>query len=154
MGEYSKLPSITKEIISEIEEISKNNTGLKLTIAFGHGGQDDIVHATNQFIKNNPGKEITKEAIEENLMCPDLGDVDLLIRSGGDYRISNFMLWQMAYAELFFTNTKWPDFSTNEFNQICDQVEKRERRFGTLAPAQSLKVIRKIADQNRESFFQ
>ena len=152
MGEYSKLPTETKKIISEIENISKNNTGLKLTIAFGHGGQDDIVFAANEFIKNNPGQEITKEILEKNLMCPDLGDVDLLIRTGGDFRISNFMIWQMAYAELYFTHTKWPDFAANEFHEICDSVQKRERRFGTLQAQDSLKHIRKIASTNKESF--
>lgn len=152
MGEYSKLPNETIDIIKDLENLTKDNAGLKLTIAFGHGGQDDIVYSVNNFIKNNPGALITKELLEENLMCPEIGDVDLLIRTGGDYRISNFMIWQLAYSELFFTETKWPDFDCEEFRRICASVEKRERRFGAIESNDSLKSSRLLASQNRESF--
>lgn len=154
MGDYSKLPKVTTDLINLVEELTKDNTGLKLTIAFGHGGQDDIIHAANQFIKNNPGKEITKESLESNLMCPELGDVDLLIRTGGDYRISNFMIWQLAYSELFFTETKWPNFTCKEFRDICYNVGGRERRFGTLRADQSLKLTRAAADEIKSNFNQ
>src|SRR5690606_30368895 len=108
MGDISNLPPSTKELIATLETETQLNTGLKLTFAFGYGARAELAYAVNQFIKLNHGKELTPEALDDYLIIPDLGDVDLLIRSGGDHRISNFMLWQIAYAELYFTKTKWP----------------------------------------------
>lgn len=130
MGDISNLPPQTKNLISQVEAESQFNTGLKLTFAFGYGGRAEITQALNKFIKDNPGKEISEEELTKNLLIPDLGDVDLLIRTGGDHRVSNFLLWQIAYAELYFTDTKWPDFSKIEFRRILETVSKRERRFG------------------------
>jgi len=139
MGDISNLPIDTKELIHQLEFDSKSNSGLKLTFAFGYGGRDEILRAMNSFIQQNPGKEITEEELAKNLMVPDLGDVDLLIRTGGDHRVSNFLLWQIAYAELFFTPTKWPDFTTNEFREIIESVSRRERRFGNVSTSQNLR---------------
>ncbi len=140
MGDISNLPAQTKNLISELEIESQYNTGLKLTFAFGYGGRSEITQAFNKFVRSNPGQEITEEDIAKNLMIPDLGDVDLLIRTGGDHRVSNFLLWQIAYAEFYFTETKWPDFSTEEFRNILECVSKRERRFGSLNPACDFKT--------------
>lgn len=149
MGDTSKLPEKTKEIISKLEKDSLNNTGLKLTFAFGYGGRDEIVKATNRFIKENPGKEITEELLQSYLLLPEIGDVDLLIRTGGDQRISNFLLWQSAYAELYFTETKWPDFKREEFRQIYEFVSLRERRFGNVSSS-DLQCSKKKAIENKE----
>ena len=133
MGDITNLPEQTRKLIAQLEEETSHHQGLKLTFAFGYGGRSEIAYAVNAFMKANPGKEISEEGINDFMMIPDLGDVDLLIRSGGDHRVSNFMLWQIAYAEMFFTKTKWPDFTVTEFRYIIEQVAKRERRFGAIA---------------------
>ena len=92
MGDYSSLPEGTKDLISELEELTKDYDGLKLTIAFGYGGRAELIGAVNKWIDSNPGKHIDINAFEQNLMVPDLGDVDLLIRTGGDHRVSNFFI--------------------------------------------------------------
>lgn len=149
MGDISNLPENTKNLIHKLEAETINNEGLKLTFAFGYGARCEITHAVNAFVKNNPGKEITDEGLSKYLLIPDLGDVDLLIRTGGDYRISNFMLWQIAYAELFFTETKWPDFTVTEFRFIVEQVGKRERRFGAISASKDLESNIIIARENQ-----
>jgi undecaprenyl diphosphate synthase len=140
MGDISNLPASTKDLISLLEDETKSNTGLKLTFAFSYGGRSEIARAMNQFMKENPGKEITEEELSKYLLIPDLGDVDLLIRTGGDQRVSNFLLWQIAYAELYFTDTKWPDFTSDEFKKILMDVSQRERRFGATTPDFDLKT--------------
>jgi undecaprenyl diphosphate synthase len=149
MGDISNLPIDTKNLIEQLELESKNNIGLKLTFAFGYGGRSEIVFAMNSFIKDNPGKELDEDQLSKYLMVPDIGDVDLLIRTGGDYRVSNFLLWQIAYAELYFTETKWPDFSVKEFNEIVLKVSKRERRFGAIAQSENLSENLLKAKQNK-----
>lgn len=149
MGDISNLPEQTKKLIGQLESETAHHTGLKLTFAFGYGARAEIAYAVNRFMKANPGKEITEDVLNEYLMIPDLGDVDLLIRTGGDHRVSNFMLWQIAYAEMFFTETKWPDFTVTEFRYIIEQVAKRERRFGAVAPAASLQDNIIVARENQ-----
>ena len=126
--------------------------GLKLTFAFSYGGRDEIVWAANRFRRENPGRELTVSGLSRSLMLPDLGDVDLLIRTGGEQRLSNFLLWQSAYAELYFTPTKWPDFTPKEFSSICRKVAKRERRFGAAEPKNRVEEAMALAEQNRECF--
>ncbi|WP_372655439.1 polyprenyl diphosphate synthase [Halobacteriovorax sp.] len=150
MGDTSKLPEKTKSLIASLEGESQSNTGLMLTFAFGYGGRDEIVQATNKFIKENPGKELTEELLQSYLLMPQLGDVDLLIRTGGDQRISNFLLWQSAYAELYFTETKWPDFTRVEFKKIVEFVSKRERRFGNICSS-DLESSKLMAVENKET---
>ena len=140
MGDVSNLPSSTKDLISLLEDETKNNAGLKLTFAFSYGARSEITQAMNQFVRDNPGKEMTEEDLSKYLLIPDLGDVDLLIRTGGDQRVSNFLLWQIAYAELYFTDTKWPDFTGDEFKKILSEVSQRERRFGATTPEFDLKT--------------
>lgn len=151
MGDISNLPENTKKLISQLENETAHHNGLKLTFAFGYGSRSEIVYATNRFLKAYPGREITEEALNEFLMIPDLGDVDLLIRSGGDQRVSNFMLWQIAYAEMFFTKTKWPDFTVAEFRHIIEQVAARERRFGAVSPVSSLQDNIIVARENKRT---
>lgn len=132
MGDISGLPKETQSLVADLENETQDMTGLKLTFAFGYGGRDEIVRGINNFIKENPNKKITEEDFSNYMLKPELGDVDLLIRTGGDQRISNFLLWQSAYAELYFTKTQWPDFTRSEFRSIYNEVSNRERRFGAV----------------------
>lgn len=150
IGDISKLPDQTKELILEIEQLTKQFEGLKLTFAFGYGGRDEIVKSVKYLIDNKI--EINEENIQKSLFCSDSGDVDLLIRTGGDQRISNFLLWQVAYAELFFTETKWPDFTNNEYINILKDVEQRERRFGMVCESKSLEDAKNIAKSNHQQY--
>jgi undecaprenyl diphosphate synthase len=149
IGEISQLPCSTRDLIASLEEETKDHQGLKLTFAFGYGSRNEIVDSVNTFIKANPGKEISCEDIRRNLSIPDCGEVDLLIRTGGDFRVSNFLLWQIAYAELFFTETKWPDFTTNELRQIVLNAGQRERRFGTTEKKTTLEAAVVAAERNK-----
>ncbi len=150
MGEIGRLPEATLSLIQGLEAETADNQGLKLTFAFGYGGRNELLSAVNQFIEQNPGKKLEESDIRDNLYVPDLPDVDLLIRTGGDYRISNFLLWQIAYAELYFTPTMWPDFTCHEFRSILSEVSNRERRFGAIEKQPSLDITKKLAYQNKK----
>ncbi|MFY7991685.1 MAG: polyprenyl diphosphate synthase [Bacteriovoracaceae bacterium] len=154
IGDITNLPVETQKLISETEEMTKAAKGLKLTFAFSYGGRSEILNSVNQFIKNNPNKEMSEKDLASSLYNPESGDVDLLIRTGGDQRISNFLLWQMAYAELYFTPTKWPDFSTSEFKKILDNVTQRERRFGSVCAESDLTSSIEKAEVNKSTFVQ
>lgn len=133
IGDIAELPVDAKTLISVLEGETRDNTGLKLTFCFGYGGRREIVAATNRFMAANPGVAMTEKDLQQNLFRPDVGDVDLLIRTGGEQRVSNFLLWQIAYAELYFTPTKWPDFTGSELEKIIGSVCQRDRRFGGLS---------------------
>jgi len=154
IGEYSNLPPDTVALIHEVEELSKNATGLKLTFAFSYGGRDEILRAVNKFQVSHPGKLITEADLNQNLYRPEIGEVDLMIRTGGEQRISNFLLWQLAYAELYFTPTKWPDFSAKEFTAIIDHVSCRERRFGNITAQCDLGHSVEKAEHNKTVYAQ
>ena len=112
--------------IEKTKEATKNNKRLTQILALNYGGRDEITRAVKKMIEKN--EEITPENIQKNL---DISrDVDLLIRTSGEIRLSNFLLWQVAYAEMFFTPTLWPDFTPEELNNILKEFKKRERRFG------------------------
>lgn len=149
IGDTSRLPQLTQDMISELEELSKDFKGMKLTFAFGYGGRAEIISAANKFIRKNPGQELTEEDLSRNLFLPELGDVDLMIRTGGDQRISNFLLWQVAYGELFFTPKQWPDFTKDDFTKILNDVSQRERRFGMVNSCESLNTSKEIAEDNK-----
>jgi undecaprenyl diphosphate synthase len=149
IGDISSLPDKTKELILDLENLSRDNSGLKLSFAFGYGGRSEIVSAVNRLLLE--GKErVTEADLSRSLFNPEAGDVDLLIRTGGDQRVSNFLLWQIAYAELFFTSTKWPDFTPEEFRGIIYQVTGRERRFGQIESVDSLSESHRMAKVNKE----
>ncbi|MEI8348443.1 MAG: polyprenyl diphosphate synthase [Pseudomonadota bacterium] len=150
IGDISNLSTDLKELIIDLEEKTKEMPGLKLNFAFSYGSHLEIVNAVNKFIKENPGKEINEEELSANLFAPECGDVDLLIRTGGDQRISNFLLWQAAYAELYFTTTAWPQFGPKEFRQICQTVGKRQRRFGGLGINQNYQKVKIIAEEHKK----
>ncbi|EQC44745.1 polyprenyl diphosphate synthase [Bacteriovorax sp. Seq25_V] len=150
IGDISKLPPATIKLVKDLEELTESFEGLKLSFAFGYGGRDEIVRAVNKLISE--GKEVSEESISKSLYHPEVGDIDLLIRTGGDQRVSNFLLWQIAYAELFFTQTKWPEFSEEEFINILKTVECRERRFGAIEEAESLESTKCLAKSNHSLY--
>src|SRR5690606_1703279 len=153
IGEIQNLSLDTISLIKSLEEETKNNTGLMLTFAFGYGSRSEIVRAVNQFIEANPGKTISENDLDTHMYRAETGDVDLLIRTGGEQRISNFLLWQLAYAELYFTPTKWPDFTPLEFSKIIENVSSRERRFGNVCSQAALSDSLIQAETNKSALF-
>ncbi len=152
IGEIQNLPPETIKLIQEVEGLTQNSSGLQLTFAFSYGGRAEILRAVNNFTANNPGKELTESDLNSLTYRPETGDVDLMIRTGGEQRISNFLLWQMAYAELYFTPTKWPDFTASEFKKILENVSSRERRFGNVCSQSGLSDSVKTAESNKANF--
>jgi undecaprenyl diphosphate synthase len=148
IGDTSHLNSEIKKLIKDLELETKDFNGLKLSFAFSYGARKEIIDTINNWIVNNPNKKITEQEFAQGLYRSEAGDVDLLIRTGGDFRISNFLLWQIAYAELFFTETKWPDFSVAEYNKIINSVAHRERRFGAIHSMPSLDDTQRLAKQH------
>jgi undecaprenyl diphosphate synthase len=152
IGEIQNLPIDTINLIREVEELTKASTGLQLTFAFSYGGRAEILRAINLFHTSNPSAVMTENDLSSLMYRPETGDVDLMIRTGGEQRISNFLLWQMAYAEFYFTPTKWPDFSAGEFKKIIDNVSNRERRFGNVSAQNDLMDSKEKAATNKGSF--
>lgn len=135
IGRISDLPEVALDYINGVKEATKNNNGTILTLALSYGSQDEILDAVCS-IGKKIGKgelkpeEITTETFKAELYTAELPDVDLLIRTGGEIRVSNFLLWQIAYAELYFTDVHWPDFSCIDFLNAIKNFQERERRFG------------------------
>lgn len=129
IGQYEPLDEKIIERIKTGEELTKNNTLLTLTIAANYGGRWDIVNAVNQLIKQGC-TEVTEENIKPFLALSDIPEPDLYIRTGGEMRLSNFMLWQMAYSEFYFTETLWPEFDDQCLKDAIVSFQQRERRFG------------------------
>ena len=128
IGDRSVLDEDIIELMAKTEEFTKDNTGVVLCLAINYGGQDEIVRAVNKLVAD--GEEITAENIGKNLYTSDLPPVDLIIRPSGEKRLSNFLLWQSAYAELWYDDILWPDFSIEKFNEAIIDFQKRNRRFG------------------------
>ena len=130
IGERTNLSKELLDIINFVEENSKYNTGMILNIAFNYGGKDEIINAVKLMM--NDKVIISKENIDKYLYTNESGNVDLLIRTSGEQRISNFLLWQIAYAEFYFTKVHWPEFSKKELNKAIEAYQNRDRRFGGL----------------------
>lgn len=130
VGFRNNLPQEVIDKIDEIEAKTRDNKGLHFTVAFNYGSQDEIINTVNYLVDNNI--KVTKENFSKYLLTKELPDVDLLIRTSGEYRISNFLLWQIAYSELYFTDVLWPDFSNKHFDKSLEEYRKRDRRFGGL----------------------
>ncbi len=128
IGDLSAFSSSVRKIIEHTEQETADNKRLTQLLALNYGGRLEIVQAINRLLKQEP-KEITRQMISNELETP-YSELDLLVRTSGEMRISNFLLWQAAYAELSFTDTYWPDFSTHELEQIIEDFMCRERRFG------------------------
>ena len=129
MGRLWELPDYLQEGFKEMEEKTAHCDGMVALFAVNYGGKQEILDATNKAIKAGE-KEITEEVLRKYLYIPELPDLDLLIRTSGELRISNFLLWQSAYTELWFTETLWPDFTEEEFKKAIEDFKRRERRFG------------------------
>jgi undecaprenyl diphosphate synthase len=128
IGQHAEFPQPLRSLMRDAEVQTAGNDGLQLTVAVGYGGQWDILQAVERCRADKVA--IVPEHIDPRLQTAGLPDVDLLIRTGGERRISNFMLWQLAYTELYFTDTLWPDFGEDEFAAALEWYAGRERRFG------------------------
>lgn len=128
MGDIEKLsPSLQKSIKKAMQD-TENKQNFVLNIGINYGGRQEIVNAVNKLVKD--GNDVTVESISENLYTAPFGEPDIIVRTGGEYRLSNFMLFQGAYSELYFTDVLWPDFDEKEFDKVLVEYSKRTRRFG------------------------
>ena len=117
--------------MKEAEDASADATGLKLNIAINYGGRDEIVHAVKDIVKSGiSADDITEQTISEHLYTAGQPDPDFIIRPSGEYRLSNYLIWQSAYAEYWFSDILWPDFKPKDLDRAIDDFNKRNRRFG------------------------
>lgn len=135
LGDYEKLP---KEAVKSLErslETTKDNTGLQFNIALNYGGRDEILRSVKKLAQeveagSLKADEITEEMISDHLYTAGIPDPDMIIRTSGEMRLSNYLLWQSAYSELVFTDVLWPDFTREEYERMIDIFQNRKRRFG------------------------
>jgi undecaprenyl diphosphate synthase len=131
VGDLSRFDAKLRDMIASAERRTANNTRLTLTICANYGGRWDIMQATGKMVAANPGAtEFTEEQLAPHLCMAYAPEPDLFVRTGGEERISNFLLWQLAYSELYFTDTFWPDFSVKSLDAAILSYQSRERRFG------------------------
>ena len=132
IGDVSRFDVRLQQLIAHAEQLTANNTKLTLTIAANYGGRWDILQAANRMLAERPesAKGFTEDDLRPYLSMGDAPEPDLFIRTGGEKRISNFLLWQLAYTELYFTETLWPDFDAKAFDAAINSFQSRERRFG------------------------
>ncbi len=133
LGHLERLPQNLKLTIMRAVELSKDNTEMTLNFAFDYGGRMEILDAVQSIIAEGiPSQDIDEKLFSKYLYTAGLPEVDLVVRTGGDLRISNFLLWQSAYSEYYFTNVLWPDFNTREVEKALISYSQRQRRFGGL----------------------
>ncbi len=135
IGDVSRFPSVNQKIISEVIKKTENNKGLILNFALNYGSKHEIIAAVNKVAEmklKDPKLVIDEELFESNLMTAGLPEVDLLIRTSGEERLSNFLLYQLAYSELMFVKEAWPEFTPDLFKECLDNYYKRQRRYGGL----------------------
>ncbi|MDD3186021.1 MAG: isoprenyl transferase [Anaerostipes sp.] len=135
IGDITRLDQDLRDKIEELEEVSKTNTGINFSIALNYGSRDEMIRATKAMYQDlQKGilseDEITETTYEKYLDTKDLPDPDLLIRTSGEERLSNFLLWQLAYTEFYFTDVLWPDFNKKELKKAIEYYNGRDRRFG------------------------
>jgi len=135
IGNLDLLPISAQKKLQEVIETTKSNSRMVLTLALSYGSREELLNAVKNIsnkVKNNiiSIDNIDESIINEHLYTRDLPEVDLLIRTSGEHRISNFLLWQIAYSELYFTDVLWPDFKENDLYEAIISYQKRERRFG------------------------
>lgn len=131
IGRLEDLPAAPREAFERAVERTSSNTGLILNLALSYGGRQEILDAIATFLKN-PTMPLTEETFGKCLYTAGLPDPDLLVRTSGELRLSNFLLWQLAYTELYITDVRWPDFSRSELYRAIEAYQKRERRYGRL----------------------
>lgn len=129
LGDLSRFESATVDEINKRIELSKNNDGMTLCIALNYGGRAELTTAVNKLLRSGK-QEITEQDISNALYTASLPDPDLIIRTSGEQRTSNFLLWQSAYSEYYFTDVLWPDFDEKELRKAIEEYSKRNRRFG------------------------
>lgn len=139
IGERSRIPHYARAAIEEVEAATAANTAMQLIIAVSYGSREELVHAMQEIAREvQAGRvqpdDITEETISRHLWTADIPDPDLVIRTSGELRVSNFLLWQIAYAELYVDECLWPDFREPQFEAALDAYDKRERRYGDIAP--------------------
>jgi undecaprenyl diphosphate synthase len=131
IGNREKLPEHIKALIEHVEKVTENNSRLILQCALSYGGRDEIIRAVKKIVRSGvPAEEITEEYLGSLMDTAGMADPDLIIRTSGEQRLSNFLLWQSAYSEFLFTSTLWPDFTKEEFLEALYQYQMRDRRFG------------------------
>jgi undecaprenyl diphosphate synthase len=131
LGNLEVLDEDIKALIKKNEEGSKNATGLNLNIAINYGGKDEITRAVRDIVKEGiKSEDITEEVISQHLYTKGMPDPDFIIRPSGEYRLSNYLIWQSAYAEYWFSDILWPDFKPRHLEQAIDEFNHRNRRFG------------------------
>ena len=131
IGDTTKLSAKLQEILNHSVETTKNNTGVNLQIAFNYGSRDEIVHAVREIIASGETEDITEETISKHLYTANIPDPDLLIRTGGEMRVSNYLLWQIAYSEFIVLQKFWPEFDKQTLADCVIEYKRRNRRFGT-----------------------
>ena len=137
LGVLGRLPRYLADSICQAVELTENNTGLNLIVAFDYGGRAEIVDAVREIVAAGTSPdEITEEAIAARLYLPDVPDPDLIIRTAGEQRLSNFLIWQAAYSEYYQTPVYWPDFGDAEVERALEEYSRRKRKFGRL-PAEA-----------------
>ena len=142
IGRVDQLPEEVRNDVRDAMELTAGNTGMKLAVALNYGGRAELVDACNAILESarkngGPHAPIDEQTISDNLYTAGLPDPDLLIRTSGEMRVSNFLLWQIAYAEIYVTETLWPDFSRVRLLEALVEFQKRERRYGGLASGNS-----------------
>jgi undecaprenyl diphosphate synthase len=130
IGDITAFPQDIRERIVEIVDESKHNTRITATFALNYGGRNEILNAVKAFCHENDKTQVSEETFSQYLYTKDIPDPDLLIRTGGEMRLSGFMPWQTVYTELYFTNVLWPDFGQDEFEKALKDFAFRQRRFG------------------------
>jgi undecaprenyl diphosphate synthase len=133
LGRLDRLSQKLRGKVKAAVKLTKNNTGLTLCLAFDYGGRDEIIHAARRIADAGiPGDNIDESVFARYLYNTDIPDPDLLIRTGGESRLSNFLLWQAAYSELYFTPVLWPDFGHKDVEEAFSEYKRRQRRFGKI----------------------
>jgi undecaprenyl diphosphate synthase len=133
LGDPTRLPPVIQQKAAEAVEITSKNTGLTVNIAFNYGGRSEIIRAVKKIVEDKiPPARINEAVFSQYLYTAGMPDPDLFIRTGNELRISNLLIWQSAYAELYFTPVLWPDFGKAEFEKALQDYGKRQRRFGGL----------------------
>ena len=135
IGDISRLDTKFQNTIRELEEATKKNTGLNLQIALNYGSRDEMIRAMKKMVKDHDAgkletEDITEECFSSYLDTKEIPDPDLLIRTSGEQRLSNYLLWQLAYSEFYFTPVPWPDFSKAELEKAVEAYNQRDRRYG------------------------
>ncbi len=131
IGDRDKLSEEMRRIVAGIEETTRDHSGMQLTFGIGYGGQWDLTQAVRRIVESGyKPEEVTEELIEKHLSTAGLPQPDFVIRAGGEVRLSNFLLWQCAYSELYFSSALWPDFSEADLEESFVEYNRRQRRFG------------------------